>query len=732
MNRTLRTAVVAALLLAAGNSWALGLGQIQVKSKRNQPLVAEIPIISTTPGELASLQARLASPETFRRVGLSPPSGIAADLQFSLGSDGKGRPVIRVTTLKPVEQGALDFLIEVDWGAGRLVREYSALVDVPNTAGADVPVTVQMPQAPDTNLVQRPVLAAPVPPQPSVAATTPMPVPAPQPAPVPAAESASEPAVSAMVPLPPLPSSAPVTAAPQAAASLQYGPVKQGETLSQIAGKLGLRNGFSLDQALLALLRANPDAFLGDDVNRLRGGAVLHVPARDDVAQVDAREAEQVVRQQMRQWQQGRRALRQPEAASPAPVKPATDTAAMPASKPAEPVAKPAAQKPASVKATPQQPARPPASAKPEPVPAATVAAKRSEARLQIVPPTAPGKATGTKSGTAAGGEGSMLQQQLRQRDEDIAAKSAEIGELKERVAALERLKDEQQKLIAMKDSELAAAQSRLADANTSSAQAVAQAAVKPAVKPAAKPAAQTTAQPAPEMPQHSGLPYVWGGLGFAALALLAWRLAVRRKPAAAPARRSVFDSEALAASMTMPSAAVGQAESSENAGDEAPEDTVEDAQPDVQVGTDEGAASVGLRGTETSLTVDLASVPPVPPRMDVPQWHSGWVKAEPAAPDVAEQAADASAPAAPAAPTASVSAPVQDAPAEPAPVDAPVVTQSDAPAHATPAQRFKLVRAFLDMGDEYSAQQLLLELLDDQDDSVSDEAARMLSKLVG
>ena len=76
--RTLRTAAIAtALLLAAGNAWALGLGQIEVKSRRNQPLVAEIPIISTTPGELEALKARVASPDTFRRVGLAPPSGAA-------------------------------------------------------------------------------------------------------------------------------------------------------------------------------------------------------------------------------------------------------------------------------------------------------------------------------------------------------------------------------------------------------------------------------------------------------------------------------------------------------------------------------------------------------------------------------------------------------------------------------------------------------------------------------
>ena len=148
----LRIAVAAALLLAAGNAAALGLGQIQVKSQRNQPLLAEIPIISTTPGELEALQARLASPETFRRVGLAPPTGAAADLQFSLGSDALGRPVIRVTTLKPVDQSVLNFLIEVDWGQGRLVREYTALVDAPRTTSAAVQPAIEAPrvEAPDS------------------------------------------------------------------------------------------------------------------------------------------------------------------------------------------------------------------------------------------------------------------------------------------------------------------------------------------------------------------------------------------------------------------------------------------------------------------------------------------------------------------------------------------------------------------------------------------------------
>jgi pilus assembly protein FimV len=689
---TLRTAVAAALLLAAGNAWALGLGQIQVKSKRNQPLLAEIPIVSTTPGELAALQARLASPETFRRVGLAPPSGVAADLQFSLGSDAKGRPVIRVTTIRPVEQAMLNFLIEVDWGAGRLVREYSALVDAPNTAGAAVPPVVQAPLTSTPNLVQRPaappvVASAPVPPPAPRAAVEPPPVPAPTPAP---AESPAPIADFAPQPLPPAsapPAPMPAPPAEAAPSPMQYGPVKQGETLSKIASGLDLRSAFSLDQTMLALLQANPDAFLGDDVNRLRSGAVLRVPAQDEVAKIGADEAAQVVRQQMRQWRQARRAVRQPEAVASA-----------------QPAA--SAVKPEAPAATATE-AKPKPADKPEPKPAATAASntppkpaapvRRQEARLQIVPPAAPGKATGTKSGTSAGGEGSMLQQELRQRDEDIAAKSAEIGELKERLAALEKLKDEQQKLITLKDSELAAAQARLAESN--------KAQQAPATTPAAK---TTTQQPAPAADAASGAttPWLWGGIGVVVLALLAWLLASRRKPAA-PARRSMFDSEALAASMEAPAARVHE--------------IVEDDEP-IEFGVeaeDDAPAAVDVAQVAATEPVEaLAADEPA----RAPTWHSGWVKVESSIPAPQAAAEPAAEP---------IAAPIAEPVAAAAP-DIELPDLSGVPAQATAEQRFKLARAFLDVGDEFSAQQLLLELLDDEDDAVSDEAARMLSKLVG
>src|SRR5690606_31507929 len=105
-------AIVLALLAAP--AMALGLGQVEVLSRPGEPLVAEIPIVSSNPGELAKLQARLASPETFRRIGLEPPDGIVSNLRFAVAVDSDGRPVVRVTSQAPIDQPLLTFLLEVD------------------------------------------------------------------------------------------------------------------------------------------------------------------------------------------------------------------------------------------------------------------------------------------------------------------------------------------------------------------------------------------------------------------------------------------------------------------------------------------------------------------------------------------------------------------------------------------------------------------------------------------
>lgn len=289
-----------------------------------------------------------------------------------------------------------------------------------------------------------------------------------------------------------------------------------------------------------------------------------------------------------------------------------------------------------------------------------------------------------------------MLQQQLRQKDEDIAAKSAEIGELKERVAELEKLKEEQQKLLALKDTELATAQQRLATANNA---------------PAAPPAATTQANTAPSTqdsaPAASNAPYIWGGLGVIALALLAWLLGGRRRKRgkAAPPRK-VFDSEALAASM-VPSTASKPVSASEDS-----------VAPGVRAAAAPAAHAVEPAAepqtpAAANGSIDVASLPPTPPSLETPQWHSGWVKSEAAAD------ADGDTTLAADMPTPSF---ITDA-------EMPAPKPPEVP-KASAAQRFKLAHAFLDIGDDHSAKQLLVELLDDADPAARTEANRMLRDL--
>lgn len=401
-----------ALCLLALPALALGLGQIEVKSKPGQPLLAEIPIITSDPTELQGLTARLAPPETFRRIGLDPPQGIVSGLSFEPALNAAGRPVIRVTSAAPVEQPVLTFLLEVDWGQGRLVREYVAQVQTPDSLPAQVVAPVQAPAPAPDGLIERPV--APVSPE----ATTPDSAEAT--AAVETADEATPPGASAA---PQTPAPAPTIASqpePEPAATEDYA-VQRGDTLSQIARGLSGMDGYSLNQTMLALLQANPDAFIGENINRLRAGAVLRMPAQEALSRYSTAQAAGIVREQVANW----RASQRVQAA-------ATATSATAATGAGSGAAAPGPQ--------------------------------AADARLEIAPPRASGgERAGTQSGASAGGEGEMLRQELQETKETLAARDAEVAELRARVAELEQLQQQQQNLIAMKDDALAGAQQRLA-----------------------------------------------------------------------------------------------------------------------------------------------------------------------------------------------------------------------------------------------------------------------------
>ena len=517
-----------ALLLASGGAMALGLGQIRVLSAPGEPFLAEIPIISNEPGELENARARLASSDTFARVGLQPPTGLVRDLQFEITTDAQDRAVVRVTGSVPVDVAALAFLVEVDWGQGRLVREYSALVDAPRTtAPIDAPV-IQAPRAlPSDSIVRAP--------QPVVAPAEPAP--------------AAEPATAA----PPV-AQAPARPRPTPAASVapgeELGRVQRGQTLSQLAAGMD-RGGRSLDEAMVALLRANPQAFIGGNIHRLRAGAQLRMPGAEDFGQADAAAASALVREQTAQWRQATRPALQPADAGVAATNPA-----------------------------------------PAAVPAIAPAPAPTGARLEIAPAAAAAGSQATDSGLDAGGEGDMLaNEQLRQAREDLATRDTELQELRSRLDDLEKLQQQQARLIELKDSELASAQQALATSNAASA-------------PAAMPA------------------WLWPGLALALVVagLVGW-WARRPRPSPIPAADRNggsgrgFDAAALAAAMPQ-QAQDPQANVESGDGDQA--DTRVEREDVLAWSAATGAAATAAPAWHTGevaqdAAIDLAPINPAP-----------------------------------------------------------------------------------------------------------------------
>ncbi len=255
-------------VLTGTPAWSLGLGTLSVQSSLGEVLRAEIEVTSITAEEAASLQLRVASPEAFRAAGVEyNPSLPGARVEIVRRADG--RQVVRVTGERAVLEPFMDLVLEAQWSSGRLVREYTLLFDPPGTRVAQPPPAPTT--APIVSAAPAPA-AAPLPPAPRAAAPAPSPAPAaaPPPAPRPAA-----PAVAATGP----------------ADEVR---VRSGDTLTGIAGRVQ-RPGVSLDQMLVSLFRANPQAFMGNNMNRLRAGAVLTVPSSEDAAQTGPREARELI-----------------------------------------------------------------------------------------------------------------------------------------------------------------------------------------------------------------------------------------------------------------------------------------------------------------------------------------------------------------------------------------------------------------------------------------------------
>jgi len=277
--RATALAIATAVLLgiSASDAHALALGRITVQSAIGEPLHAEIDIPEINAEELASLHTTVASPEAFRAAGLEYNPALSG-IKITLERRADGRPFLRLSSSRPVNEPFVDLILETNWSSGRIVRDYTLLFDPPSLRQNAPPLAAQVPPAAPS---QRARPAAPAP--------------------------------SARTPAAPVARATPAPGSETAAAKQPSGDGKQvtvqaGDTASKIAAANKSAN-VSLDQMLVALLRANPEAFIGGNVNRLRSGAVLDVPTEEQAGLVPSGEATQSVIAQSRDFNEFRRRL---------------------------------------------------------------------------------------------------------------------------------------------------------------------------------------------------------------------------------------------------------------------------------------------------------------------------------------------------------------------------------------------------------------------------------------
>jgi pilus assembly protein FimV len=272
---------------------ALGLGRVIVQSALGEPLRAEIEIVEISADEAASLRASVANADAFKAAGLEYTAAVA-NVQISLQRRADGRSFLRLSSDRPVSEPFVDLILEARWASGRIVRDYTMLFDPPNLRQAAAPA---MP-APTAPVLSRPAAPPPV-------ASLPAP---PRPAVAPAPYSPPSPPPARPAPVAKAPAPAPVPAERQASADGQKIVVKPGDTAGKIAAQAKPAS-VSLDQMLVALLRSNPDAFIGGNVNRLKSGAVLEVPTGDQAEYVPAAEASRTIVAQSKDFNEFRRKL---------------------------------------------------------------------------------------------------------------------------------------------------------------------------------------------------------------------------------------------------------------------------------------------------------------------------------------------------------------------------------------------------------------------------------------
>lgn len=234
---------------------ALGLGEVKLKSSLNQPLEAEVKLLDTRDLTAEQILVTLASPADFERNGVERLY-FYSELQFQVDLESPDGPKVIIKSRNPVREPYLNFLIEARWTAGRLLREYTLLMDLPTFDEEASPAAVTSAPSVRSQTFAEP--AAPSRAEPSTSSST----------------------VSARVP-----------AESKVSLSGDEYEVRANDTLWEIALRTRSDSGVSVHQSMMALYRANPEAFINGNINKLRRGQVLRVPDAGEMKTVSRAEA---------------------------------------------------------------------------------------------------------------------------------------------------------------------------------------------------------------------------------------------------------------------------------------------------------------------------------------------------------------------------------------------------------------------------------------------------------
>ncbi|MFT5334255.1 MAG: pilus assembly protein FimV, partial [Halioglobus sp.] len=282
MARRLATAVLTLGCLHTGVVSALGLGDLKLESFLNEPLSASVDMHSAAGLQEDQIKVRLATSEDFDKLGIDRAYFLTS-IKFEVSVDDRGNGTITLSSEDPVLEPYLDFLIEARWPTGRLLREYTVLVDPP-VFDSQSPIISASEKVAETEGGEDTAKKKPR-----------------------GSEASSGTSVSTKkseLPAGEMPQrdfGSNATAEPLA--GNQY-MIRRDETLWTIADR-ARPDGTSVHQTMLDIQRLNPGAFIDGNINRIKAGYIVYLPGADDISSNNLEQAQQEVRQQNQDWRDG-------------------------------------------------------------------------------------------------------------------------------------------------------------------------------------------------------------------------------------------------------------------------------------------------------------------------------------------------------------------------------------------------------------------------------------------